>query len=102
MKTNIGIIVLFIFMILSSIAAAWDFFENDKHSYLDIITFLAGLSVFTFFLVTYKQFLTIIIISNLLIVISAILHCILNKSFHLMHHVVRIVLLFLVYILLLS
>ncbi|WP_179853675.1 hypothetical protein [Lactobacillus apis] len=49
MKTNIGIIVLFIFMILSSIAAAWDFFENDKHSYLDIITFLAGLSVFTFF-----------------------------------------------------
>ena len=56
MKTNIGIIVLFIFMILSSIAAAWDFFENDKHSYLDIITFLAGLSVFTFFLVTYKQF----------------------------------------------
>ena len=49
MKTNIGIIVLFIFMILSSIAAAWDFFKNDNHSYLSIITFLAGLSVFTFF-----------------------------------------------------
>lgn len=27
MKTNIGIIVLFIFMILSSIAAAWDFLK---------------------------------------------------------------------------
>lgn len=100
MKTNIGIIILFMFMILSSIAAVWDFLKNNNHSYLNIITFFAGLSIFTFFFVTYKQFLVITIISNLLIVISAILHGISNESFHLMHHVVRIVLLLLVYMLL--
>ena len=106
MLRMIGLVLLFIFMLLTGFAALMDLLrKSGKESkgiiITDILSILAGISPLTFFVLNYKTFFIVIVIANLMIIFCSIMNGVLNKNFHLSHHVVRMVIVLILLILVL-
>lgn len=101
MLSVIGVTLLFLFMLLTGFAALLDLFNNEgKHNpflTLNIITVIAALTPSVYFVYNYKTFIVITMFSCIVISICAILTGIFKKSFHLSHHIVRILILLFIF-----
>ncbi|WEV51562.1 hypothetical protein OZX69_02385 [Lactobacillus sp. ESL0731] len=101
---EVGIVMLFLFMLLTAVAGIMNVIKQKPTGLqlaLDIGMVVAGLMVFTYFIVSYKTFMIITLIACIIIVLAAMLNGYLNGSFHLSHHIIRIILIGVIYMLLL-
>ncbi|GLB46151.1 hypothetical protein WR164_01300 [Philodulcilactobacillus myokoensis] len=100
MLNLIGSILLILLMLLIAVVAVIDAFnelKNDDYEtgiiIADIITFLAGIIPLEYFIVSRETFIVISIVSSIVVVACAIANGIYSRHFHIMHHVIRIIIL---------
>lgn len=101
MHVMIGVVLLFVFMLLTGLAATMDLFsrvgEHDSFVLLDVITILAALASFTYFIFNYKFFIVTTMIACVLIAVCAVLNGLFSKNFHLGHHIIRLLVILLIF-----
>lgn len=104
MKFYTGLVLLFLFMLSSLFASLIDLIEKRnlrrKQSRIEIINVCCSILVFTYFFVPRNVFLGLSILVVLVIYINSIIIGIINDSFHIKHHIIRALIILLIFLLL--
>lgn len=95
MINQIGIWGIILFLLINFLAPAANLFTAKdlslKTVMIQIIMLLSSLTFISYFFVSQKTFLDISLTSSIIIIVCSILNGLVNKDFHLSHHLVRII-----------